>query len=43
MDNIKVVELAVAIVAAVVAVVKAITKLIDHISKRKNGPAPAPA
>jgi len=42
-DNIKVVELAVAIVAAVVAVVKAITKLIDHISKRKNGPAPAPA
>ena len=43
MDNLKVVELAVAIVAAVVAVVKAITKLIDHISKRKNGPAPAPA
>jgi len=42
-DNLKVVELAVAIIAAVVAVFKAVTKLIDHVSKRKNRPAPASA
>ena len=43
MDNLKVVELAVAIVAAVVAVFKAVTKLMDHISKRKKEPSPAAA
>ena len=42
-DNLKVVELAVAIVAAVVAVFKAVVKLMDHISKRKKEPSPAAA
>jgi len=40
-EKIKIVELAVAIVAAVVATVKAVTKLFEHFRKRKNGPAPA--